>query len=89
MAPSLCLPIILGLPFLKHNHIVVDTTYRTAVHFDSGLDLLHPYSPLPPDRVPMFKEKLRTTEHDFRSFVDKLKNFCVRPEFILIVCVKQ
>jgi hypothetical protein len=37
---SLCAPVILGLPFLAHNHIVIDHADRTAVQKDTGFDLL-------------------------------------------------
>ena len=31
IAPGLCAPMILGLPFLAHNNIVVDASVRMAV----------------------------------------------------------
>jgi hypothetical protein len=48
VAPGLCAPVILGLPFLAHNNIVMDHSARTAVDKASGFDLLHPVPPPPP-----------------------------------------
>ncbi|KIM87980.1 hypothetical protein PILCRDRAFT_3692 [Piloderma croceum F 1598] len=48
IAPSLCAPVILGLPFLAHNNIVIDHALRTAVDKVSGFDLLHPTPPATP-----------------------------------------
>lgn len=42
ISPSLCAPIILGLPFIAFNHIVVDTKLRTAFVRSSDIDILHP-----------------------------------------------
>ena len=47
----LCAPVILGLPFLVHNHIVIDHADRTVIDKISGFDLLNPkplVTPLPP-----------------------------------------
>lgn len=46
IAPSLCSPIILGLPFLPFNEIVVDASLRTAVCKTDGTDLLNPIKPI-------------------------------------------
>lgn len=40
--PKLCHSIILGLPFLSHNHIVIDARNDTAIDYNCGFDLLHP-----------------------------------------------
>jgi hypothetical protein len=42
VAPSLCAPVILGLPFLSHNNIVIDHAARTVIDKMTGFDLLHP-----------------------------------------------
>ena len=42
ITPTLCVPVILGLPFLVHNHIVVDHANRTVIDKISGFDLLNP-----------------------------------------------
>ena len=51
ITPTLCAPVILGLPFLVHNHIVIDHADRTVIDKISGFDLLNPkplVTPLPP-----------------------------------------
>ena len=45
VAPSLCSPVILGLPFLSHNKIIIDHETCTAIAKDSGFDLLNPKAP--------------------------------------------
>jgi hypothetical protein len=49
IAPNLCSPIILGLPFLAHNNIVVDHA-QMVIDKTSGFDLLilPLYQPLSP-----------------------------------------
>jgi hypothetical protein len=41
VAPNLCSPLILGLPFLSHNNIVIDATNRSAVDSKMGFDLMN------------------------------------------------
>ena len=41
IAHDLCINILLGLPFLKHNKIVIDHDSVTAIAKDSGFDLLN------------------------------------------------
>ncbi|KAL6310447.1 hypothetical protein BKA93DRAFT_820868 [Sparassis latifolia] len=41
IAPGLCSPVILGLPFLSHNCIVIDHELRTTVNKDTSFDLLN------------------------------------------------
>jgi hypothetical protein len=48
ITPSLCAPVILGLPFLAHNNIVIDYEAGTVIDKVSGFDLLHPKLPDPP-----------------------------------------
>jgi hypothetical protein len=56
ITPSLCAPVILGLPFLAHNNIVIDHALCTAVDKCSGFDLLHP-TPPPVPKPPCRKLK--------------------------------
>jgi hypothetical protein len=42
IAPSLCAPVILGMPFLSHNHIIVDVASRTVIDKVADFDLLNP-----------------------------------------------
>ncbi|KAF5368252.1 hypothetical protein D9757_011235 [Collybiopsis confluens] len=46
IVPSLCDPILLGLPFLLHNNLVADYGARTLIHKPSGFDLLNPLKPV-------------------------------------------
>lgn len=64
VAPSLCAPVILGLPFLAHNNIVVDHAVRTAIDKISGFDLLNPTSPSSP---PPPKKKLKDFFRDLKE----------------------
>ncbi|KIK59314.1 hypothetical protein GYMLUDRAFT_60228 [Collybiopsis luxurians FD-317 M1] len=50
IVPTLCTPMILGLPFLIHNNLVVDYASHSVIYKPSGFDLLHPSDtlPLPP-----------------------------------------
>ncbi|KAJ3831173.1 hypothetical protein F5878DRAFT_729696, partial [Lentinula raphanica] len=58
--PSLCYPMILGVPFLSHNSLVIDFAARTVIDKLSGFDLLNPSPvPLPSPSVPLPHPKLR------------------------------
>lgn len=52
IAPGLCAPVILGLPFLQHNSIVTDHVDHTCIDKKSNYDLLNPLpcSPPPPPK---------------------------------------
>ena len=45
ISPTLCVLVLLGLPFLKHNNIVIDVDCRTAIDKKNNFNLLHPSSP--------------------------------------------
>ena len=45
IAPGLCAPMILGLPFLVRNNIVVDAAACTVIDKTCGFDLLNPVAP--------------------------------------------
>ncbi|GBE81436.1 reverse transcriptase-RNase H-integrase [Sparassis crispa] len=80
IVPSLCCPVILGLPFLAHNRIVVDVESCTAVNKDSLYDLCNPA------RISELPTPPRTTLHESftqvcsaRSQVlNELKAICVQ-----------
>ena len=51
VAPSLCKPVILGLPFLRQNKIVIDHDTGSCIAKDSNYDLLHPPPLAPAPRI--------------------------------------
>jgi hypothetical protein len=78
IAPSLCAPLILQMPFLSHNHIVIDLASRTVIDKVAGFDLLHP---TPPPTVPKppkrkLKEFFRDLKADRKLMVAELKMIC-------------
>jgi hypothetical protein len=77
IAPGLCSPVILGLPFLSHNRIVVDHHARTAIDKTTGFDILNP-APPPPPPTPKKKLKQFFTElqEDRKLLVAELKMVC-------------
>ncbi|KAG6331633.1 hypothetical protein ID866_7458 [Astraeus odoratus] len=42
IAPGLCTPLLLGGPFLSHNHFIIDHELHTCINKDTGYDLLNP-----------------------------------------------
>jgi len=42
LAPNLCVPVLLGGPFLASNHLVIDHESRTCIDKKSGYDLFNP-----------------------------------------------
>jgi hypothetical protein len=55
IAPGLCMPIILGLPFLEHNNIVMDHNNCSCIDKKTGYNILSPAviePPLPPPLPP-------------------------------------
>src|SRR5277367_5933879 len=51
IAPGLCTPVILGLPFLCHNSLVMDYDTRSCIDKKTGYDLLNP-APVTPPKPP-------------------------------------
>jgi hypothetical protein len=72
--PSLCAPIILGLPFLLHNNIIIDHAARTVIDKLSNFDLLNPPPP-PALKVwkPNLKEFFLNLKADRELMLAKLK----------------
>ena len=60
LTPGLCMPVILGLPWLENNKIVCDHADRSCYVKSSGYNLLHPpkISPPPPPK-PKLKVQLK------------------------------
>ncbi|KAJ3925313.1 MAG: hypothetical protein NXY57DRAFT_907245, partial [Lentinula lateritia] len=47
IVPSLCYPMVLGIPFLAHNFLVTDYAARTVMDKTTGFDLMNPSRPYP------------------------------------------
>ena len=77
IAPGLCMPIILSLPFLIHNCIITDHTARTCIDKLSNYDLLNPLPVSPPPlRIPRLKEQLAETKADKKLVLSELMLVC-------------
>ncbi|KAJ7443071.1 hypothetical protein B0H11DRAFT_2251143 [Mycena galericulata] len=77
VAPNLCSPVILGLPWLARNSIVVDHAERTAVDKNCGYDILNPPPPSPPKKKVMkLREKLKRTKADHKAVARELFTVC-------------
>ncbi|KAJ3897886.1 hypothetical protein F5879DRAFT_783514, partial [Lentinula edodes] len=66
IVPSLCFPMILGIPFLAHNFLVTDYASRTVMDKTSGFDLMNPVScphPVPSSPVQRRLEIRNTYEN--------------------------
>ncbi|KIJ99028.1 hypothetical protein K443DRAFT_8699 [Laccaria amethystina LaAM-08-1] len=77
VTPGLCLPIILGLPWLERNHIVTDHAAQTSIDKVELYDLLNPphISPPPPPK-PRLKEQLKITKADKKLMLAELMMVC-------------
>ncbi|KAF8231833.1 hypothetical protein L208DRAFT_1275149 [Tricholoma matsutake] len=75
IAPHLCHPIILGLPFLSHNNIVVDARKKTTIDSVSRFDLLHPSPPV----IATMKFKLHDMKaQDKKNEVKNLRKLLIK-----------
>ena len=79
VTPNLCNPVILGLPFLKHNKIVIDHDQRTAIDKTTGFDLLNPSICAPP-KAPKKKLKdiFKEVTTNRKAVALELQNVCGR-----------
>ncbi|KAJ3993309.1 hypothetical protein F5050DRAFT_1577883, partial [Lentinula boryana] len=59
IVPSLCSPMILGLPFLSHNHLIMDYDARSVIDKTCGFDLLKPVPLSPVPLLPSPAERRR------------------------------
>ena len=77
IAPGLCTPVILGLPFLVHNTIVVDHATCTVIDKKSGFDLLHlTMSPIAPRSLLTLKATFAKLCTDRAVMIVELKLIC-------------
>ncbi|KAJ3784436.1 hypothetical protein GGU10DRAFT_388286 [Lentinula aff. detonsa] len=60
IVPSLCSPMILGLPFLTFNNLVMDYSARTVIDKSCGFDLLNPViaTPVLPVLAPVKRRRI-------------------------------
>ena len=80
IANNLCVDILLGLPFLKHNKIVIDHELDTAIDKLYGFDLLHENAPSSllkrqPKKL-MPKQKRDCILYDRHELIKELKDTC-------------
>ena len=80
IAHDLCTNVILGLPFLKHNKIVIDHEKDTVIAKDSGFDLLNENLPsclvTPPRQILNAKEKRNHLLLTCKQVLEELKYKC-------------
>ncbi|KAJ3816271.1 hypothetical protein F5880DRAFT_1619545, partial [Lentinula raphanica] len=65
--PSLCHPMILGLPFLSHNSLTIDYAKRAVLANDSSFDLLHPVPPVVLPPVPTAAQVRERLDHELED----------------------
>ena len=73
LAPNLCVPVLLGNPFLATNGIVIDHELCTCIDKKSGYDLLNP-APIKRNIIkpdPVFRPELKKLQ---KSIVTDLQN---------------
>jgi len=77
IAPGLCMPLILGLPFLIHNDIVTDHAARSCIDKKTGYNLLHPQKIVPPRPPPMrIAAKIKETKAAKKLVLKELTSVC-------------
>ena len=74
ISPSLCAPVILGIPFLAHNNIVIDHAARTVIDKISNFDLMNPSPPPPPKPLKQtLKQFFKDLQEDRKLMLTELK----------------
>ena len=77
IAPSLCMPIILRLPFLIHNNIVTDHATHSCIDKITGYNLLHLPIILPPCPPPVKATvQIRQTKAAKKHMLEELMSVC-------------
>jgi hypothetical protein len=72
IAPGLCVPILLGIPFLESNHIVIDCNLHTVIDKHCNYNLLNSEPVTPP--VPPSPKKMCTHRKKEVEFKRKESN---------------
>ncbi|KAJ3847386.1 hypothetical protein EV368DRAFT_51262, partial [Lentinula lateritia] len=73
VVPSLCYPMVLGIPFLAHNFLVTDYAARTVIDKTSGFDLMNPHIPAPPLPSRSPKQRRRDVFDTYEDTLEKKK----------------
>jgi hypothetical protein len=76
VAPGLCSPMILGLPFLLYNDIIVDAATHTAIDKKCSFNLLHPTPPLVRPVKKKLKQFFKELQEDRKLMVTELNMVC-------------
>ncbi|KAJ3990947.1 hypothetical protein F5050DRAFT_1582242, partial [Lentinula boryana] len=74
IVPSLCAPMILGLPFLSFNHLIVNYASRSVIDSSCGFDLLNPVVPCPMPTLRPPKNRRRALFLDQQCLLDLKKD---------------
>ena len=77
IALGLCMPVILGLPFLIHNDIITDHMERSCIDKKMGYNFLNPARvfPPPPPRK-RATDQIRITKSTKKAVLTELKEVC-------------
>jgi len=76
VAPSLCHPIILGLPFLHHNNVTVNVRDGSAIDMTANFDLLHPVAPPIHKPIVKLRDVIMTNIANRKLLLKELKEIC-------------
>jgi hypothetical protein len=76
VAPSLCHPIILGLPFLHHNNVTVNVRDSSAINMTANFDLLHPVAPPVHKPIVKLRDVISTNIANRKLLLKELKEIC-------------
>ena len=85
ISPSLCVPILLGLPFLKHNNIVIDIEAKTAIDKKNNFDLLNPSLP----EKPKFGNSKMKFNYEYHANILKLRKSLLDGLKVTLSCRKN
>jgi hypothetical protein len=77
VAPSLCHPIILGLPFLYHNNITVNVCDGSAIDMTLNFNLLHPVAPPVHKPIVKLRDVISTNIANRKLLLKELKEICI------------
>jgi hypothetical protein len=76
VTPNLCVPLLLGLPFLAVNHIVADFVAHTAIDKHCNFDLLNPPSVVKPKKFIEPTMSVVNVRREKKSMLEELVLVC-------------